>query len=99
MSRNHTQALFTDRGPFGTSHFGHPRGDAVLNWARIARRSFLIAAFAASAASTPLLAQDAKDLPQTRQFITKYCADCHDDQTLKAGLDLTHLAFKLEDEA
>jgi hypothetical protein len=50
-------------------------------------------------ASTPLLAEGDAGVSRTKQFIGKYCADCHDDLTLKAGLDLTHLAFTLDDDA
>jgi hypothetical protein len=57
---------------------------------------FLVATFTAS---MPLLAQDDLGLSRAMQLIGKYCADCHDDQALKAGLDLTHLAFKPNDDA
>src|SRR5688500_14857634 len=71
-------------------------GKTASNSVRVASCSFLVAAFAAS---MPVLAQGDTELGRTMQFIGKYCADCHDDQTRKAGLDLTHLAFKPNDEA
>jgi hypothetical protein len=55
---------------------------------RIAIHSFLITVLSTA---VPLLAQYEKGLSPTMPFIGKYCADCHDDQTLKAGLNLTHL--------
>ena len=48
--------------------------------------------------STSLAGQGAADFPQKAQFTEKYCADCHDDATLKAGLDLTHLPFAPQNE-
>jgi hypothetical protein len=38
-------------------------------------------------------------LPTGKAFIEKYCADCHDDVTREAGLDLTALPYDPEDEA
>lgn len=37
--------------------------------------------------------------PGGKAFIEKHCADCHDDVTREAGLDLTALPFDPEDEA
>jgi hypothetical protein len=38
----------------------------------------------------------AGDLPKAnKQFVEKYCAECHDAQTKKGGLDLTGLKFDL----
>jgi len=72
--------------------------DSVLmtTKARVAICSSLIAAFAVA---TPLLGQDDTGLLRTKQFIGKHCADCHDEQSLKGGLDLTHLKFKPDDDA
>ena len=71
-------------------------GKTDSNSLRRASCFFLIAAFVAS---MPVLAQDDTERSRAMQFIGKYCADCHDDQTLKAGLDLTHLEFKPNDDA
>src|SRR5262245_39323150 len=46
-------------------------------------------AFAATAASTP------GNLPEAgRKFLDHYCAECHDTDTKKGGLDLTTLPFE-----
>ncbi|HUS33752.1 MAG TPA: DUF1592 domain-containing protein [Verrucomicrobiae bacterium] len=38
-------------------------------------------------------------LPATKSFIEKHCAECHDSETKKGGLDLTSLNFSPEDKA
>ncbi len=43
------------------------------------------------AAAGPAAAADL--LPASRHFIEKYCLECHDAETKKAGLDLTELKF------
>jgi hypothetical protein len=48
--------------------------------------------------SAPSL-QAASTFPATKAFIGKHCADCHDDVTKEAGLDLTALAFAPDDRA
>src|SRR5687767_9820190 len=37
--------------------------------------------------------------PPGRAFIEKHCAECHDDLTKEAGLDLTALLYDPEDKA
>ena len=37
--------------------------------------------------------------PNGKAFIEKYCAECHDDVTREAGLDLTALQYDPEDKA
>src|SRR5688572_23774125 len=37
-------------------------------------------------------------LPEAKSFIEKHCAECHDTQTKKAGLDLTTLDYSAEDK-
>src|SRR5215475_14121838 len=38
----------------------------------------------------------ASELPKTnKRFVEKYCAECHDAETKKGGLDLTGLKFDL----
>jgi len=37
--------------------------------------------------------------PATRALVTKHCADCHDAEIKKSGLDLTALSFDLSDRA
>jgi hypothetical protein len=58
--------------------------------------SFLIAFLATS---TSLLAQDVTKPPVTAPFIEKHCADCHDDTTRKAGLNLLGLDYRPGDGA
>jgi hypothetical protein len=43
-------------------------------------------------------AEDSAHLPQLTKFIEKNCADCHDEETKKADLDLIHLPFKPTNE-
>jgi mono/diheme cytochrome c family protein len=38
-------------------------------------------------------------LPEARAFIDKHCAECHDAETKKAGLDLTALKYSPEEKA
>ncbi|NJN05368.1 MAG: hypothetical protein HC814_01735 [Rhodobacteraceae bacterium] len=51
------------------------------------------------ATSLSLNAQDAAGFLRKTPFIEKHCAECHDDLTTKAGLDLTGLPFDPEDGA
>jgi hypothetical protein len=37
--------------------------------------------------------------PDTKSFIEKHCAECHDAETKKAGLDLTALSYLPEDQS
>jgi hypothetical protein len=37
--------------------------------------------------------------PDTKSFIEKHCAECHDSETKKAGLDLTALSYLPEDQS
>jgi len=43
--------------------------------------------------------QGAPMFPKGKAFIEKYCAECHDDLTKEAGLDLAALPYDLEDKA
>ncbi len=53
---------------------------------------------AALVASNYLPAQTIIKSPITAQFIEKNCADCHDDETKKADLDLLDLPFQPTNE-
>jgi hypothetical protein len=65
------------------------------NWGGIVRGAILVTTLTL----TPTLrAQDAKGFSPAAPFIEKYCADCHDDLTSKAGLDLISLDFNPDDE-
>jgi len=68
----------------------------AMSWAATVAGLVLLATVATS---TTLLAQNPTGLPRTEPFIEKHCADCHDDLTRKAGLDLISLAFNPQDEA
>ncbi|HEX7860094.1 MAG TPA: DUF1592 domain-containing protein [Verrucomicrobiae bacterium] len=46
-----------------------------------------------------VFARGASISPEARSFIAKHCADCHDDVTKEAGLDLTAFAYDAEDMA
>ena len=52
---------------------------------------------AAILGASTLLAQDSTK-PQFAGFIEKNCADCHDNETQKAGLDLIDLPFQPANE-
>lgn len=56
-----------------------------------------VIAFLAAPAS--LVAEQGKGPPLTAQFIAKHCADCHDDTTRKAGLNLLDLGYQPGDGA
>src|SRR5580765_4549831 len=59
---------------------------------RIGRKCFAYFCLALAAAGTAV----AGNLPKAnKQFIQKYCTECHDAETKKAGLDLTGLKFDL----
>jgi mono/diheme cytochrome c family protein len=64
--------------------------------AAIVAGSFLLA-FLAAPASLP--AQEGMRPSLTAQFIEKHCADCHDDTTRKAGLNLLDLDYRPGDGA
>lgn len=67
-----------------------------LNPAAIVSGAILVTTLA----TAPFLhGQETAGRPQTEQFLEKHCLDCHDDLSLKAGLDLTRLAFQPEDES
>jgi hypothetical protein len=68
----------------------------LFHGAAIVAGSFLIAFLAAP---TSLLAQEGRRPPLTAQFIEKHCADCHDDTTRKAGLNLLELGYRPDDGA
>lgn len=61
----------------------------MTRWAQLCVQSGLLA----SGSSAYAL------LPATRSFIEKHCAECHDAETSKGGLDLTSLNFTPEDAA
>jgi hypothetical protein len=44
-------------------------------------------------------AEDSTRLLERNKFIEKYCADCHDDVTFKADLDLVHKSFEPQNAA
>jgi hypothetical protein len=44
-------------------------------------------------------AEDSTHLVERNKFIEKNCADCHDDVTFKADLDLVHKSFELQNAA
>ncbi|MBI1177821.1 DUF1592 domain-containing protein [bacterium] len=67
----------------------------LLNRAGIGTCSILVAI---CAIPTSLSAADVAGFPQRKEFVENYCSDCHDDLTLKAGLDLTDLPFRPEDK-
>lgn len=48
---------------------------------------------------SPLSAQDAAEFREVAPFIENHCADCHDDLTTEAGLDLFNLEFNPDDDA
>lgn len=61
-------------------------------------RARVLALFAASIFAPPLRSYDGLPPAQT-QFLDQYCADCHDADVKKGGLDLTSLKFDLKDES
>jgi hypothetical protein len=71
-----------------------PRGTSSRT--ALLTRSVLVAALTAS---TALLAQNRAEVPSHRAFIEKHCADCHDNETRKGGLDLMSLEFNPRSEA
>src|SRR6476659_4032115 len=54
--------------------------------------------FASLGLPTVLLASNVTDHWSPAQFIEKHCAECHDDVSEEAGLDLLHLTFHPEQE-
>ncbi|HWN95603.1 MAG TPA: DUF1592 domain-containing protein [Methylomirabilota bacterium] len=71
-------------------------GSIRFHGAAVVAGSFLVAFLAVPAS---LLAQEGTRPPLTAQFIEKHCADCHDDTTRKAGLNLLDLGYHPDDSA
>ena len=64
-------------------------------WRRFAKEILARALFPVALLLAVLNPAFAADTVRTK-FIGKYCADCHDDLTFKAGLDLIHQSFDLQ---
>lgn len=64
---------------------------------RATGRAAIAACAVLVATSVSLSAQETVISPRITSFIEKHCADCHDDLTLEANLDLVNLEFNPDD--
>ena len=72
--------------------------EVAASWAPFEMR-ILILVLAACVLNDVSLKAAPPVFPEAKSFIEKHCADCHDDVTREAGLDLTALPFDAEDKA